>query len=152
MYHNVSNRVHTNTTAALSKNDAAEALTDHFIKKLNTLTGKYVTGVSREVLDFIRSRGLIGNIQQLEQVIEYGYALCDDLIIGMEHLPEKNIGSDYCHTQNNVDYTYRDYKSSIKEEMILLLEKYRGNKTKTAKTLGIDRTTLWRRMKKYNLI
>ena len=63
-------------------------LAEHFLKKLNQGTAKE-KGLTHEALQSLMSYAWPGNVRQLESVIERAYILCDEEMIGEEHLPEE---------------------------------------------------------------
>ncbi len=120
-------------------------LIQHFIKKFNILKGKSIEGVSDAVMNILYDYSFPGNIRELENIIEHTFVLCNEPYIQLYHLPLQ----------------FKQEESHIIAEMTLesieklaierTLSKYNGNKSKTAKTLGIDASTLWRKIKKYNI-
>jgi transcriptional regulator of acetoin/glycerol metabolism len=89
-----------------------------------------------------------GNIRELENIIEYAFVLCKGNVIELEHLPKALSTT----TQNYATTSDRPLENAEAETLQKILQKYDGNRLKTARELGIDRTTLWRKMKKYGLI
>jgi PAS domain S-box-containing protein len=123
-------------------------LVNHFIELFNEKLKKKIAGISAEAFRLLTKYNWPGNIRELENVIEHGFVLCQGEIIQLEHLPEKLI--------NRIETFENKNKPSpiIEAEKKLILdtlEKYKGNKNETAKALGINKSTLWRKMKKLNL-
>jgi PAS domain S-box-containing protein len=123
-------------------------LVNHFIKLFNEKLKKNITGLSAEAFKLLTKYNWPGNIRELENVIEHGFVLCQGEIIQLEHLPEKLV--------TKIDkYENVNKRSPIvdAEKKLILdtLEKHKGNKNETAKALGINKSTLWRKMKKLNL-
>ena len=93
-----------------------------------------------------------GNIRELENVIEHAFTVCHEEAIQTEHLPERlwaslqNIIADVEQTE-----TEQPLKNAEKLLIKSTLEKLNGHRDKTAKALDIDKSTLWRKMKKYGL-
>ncbi len=127
-------------------------LVDNFIKKFNARTGKRIMSVSPEVMQILMRHDFPGNIRELENIIEYGFVLCRGSIIQKEHLPTELV-------QTTIDTAPGEHHpltpiSQVMDEYNLLLTvlgRNRGNISKTASELGIHRTTLWRKLKKYNI-
>ncbi len=63
-------------------------LVEHFIRRLNDSHGNK-KGVSQEVLNVLLLYSWPGNVRQLESVIERAYVMCENEIIGIEHIPEE---------------------------------------------------------------
>ena len=123
-------------------------LIDHFVNQFNLKMGKSITGVSDAVLSLLMRYEFPGNIRELENIIEHAFVLCKGNFIELEDLP-----TDLLKTKQNYSkQTDLPLESAEAETILRILEKYDGNRLKTAQELGIDRTTLWRKMKKYGLI
>ncbi len=127
-------------------------LVDHFIKLNNARRAKNIVSVSPEVMDILMRHEFAGNVRELENIIEYCFVVCHGNVIGREHLPaeiqETALPSDDS-TERRIDPLSAaiDERSRIE----VALKEHQGNKTRAARALGIDRTTLWRRLKRYGI-
>jgi PAS domain S-box-containing protein len=128
-------------------------LVDHFIKQNNARREKNILSVSPEVMDILMRHDFPGNIRELENIIEYAFVICRGSIIQTEHLPtefiksgDKRIGMVHNPKGDSLAKTINEQKR-IEE----ILKNNNGHQGKTARELGIDRTTLWRKMKFYNI-
>jgi len=128
-------------------------LVDHFIKKNNARRSKNVISVSSEVMSILMRQNFEGNVRELENIIEYCFVVCHGSIIQREHLP-----SELCDIQPQSPAPRaaraKDPLSEAADErsrIQLALEKHSGNRTLAARELGIDRTTLWRKLKRFGL-
>ncbi|MBN2402092.1 MAG: sigma 54-interacting transcriptional regulator [Spirochaetes bacterium] len=120
-------------------------LIKHFIKKYNALKGKHIEGVSDEVMNVLMDYDYPGNIRELENIIEHAFVLCRDAYILRGHLPQHLRGED-------VNVASKMTLSEMERVYInAALEKNAGNRSKAAADLGIDASTLWRKMKKYKI-
>ena len=125
-------------------------LIDHFIHKFNILKGRGIESVASDVLSFLMDYSFPGNIRELENIIEYAYIPCKDRIIRMEHLPGDLI--DELNRQNiNLSKIYTTFEHEEAEKIRVLLDQRGDNRQEAAQALGMSRTTLWRKMKKYGL-
>ncbi len=127
-------------------------LVDHFIKKNNARRGKNVVGVSPEVMKILMRYDFPGNVRELENIIEYAFVVCHGSIIQKDHLPaELNHAPEAArvtvNSQQDPLMAAVDEENKIKSA----LEKHKGNQTRAAQELGMDRSTLWRKLKKYNI-
>jgi PAS domain S-box-containing protein len=128
-------------------------LVDHFIKKNNARRGKNVVSVSPEVMSILMRHDFPGNIRELENIIEYCFVVCHSSVIQKEHLPielqerKSEPATGAAKERKDPISVAADEQSRIKEALI----KNRGNQTITAQKLGINRATLWRKMKKYGI-
>lgn len=130
-------------------------LVDHFTRRYNAKKGKSIIGVSPQVMEVLMRHDFPGNVRELENVIEYCYVLCHGRIIEFEHLPVE-LQQTFYDVDHSISLPNSDHpiKKIINEEsqIIAALRRFNGNRSLTAKALGIDRTTLWRRMKRYGLL
>ncbi|MBF0431265.1 MAG: hypothetical protein HQK83_08310 [Fibrobacteria bacterium] len=151
MYYQMSDIVQAKTLFGEVKKDALELLVEHFIKKLNFQTGRCVQGVTSETLCILKLHDFCKNISLLEQTLEYGYAMCDEAFIREEHLPKELLTTGE-NQKNNIEYVdvYGGPNDEVQRIKQALFET-RGNKKAASKNLGIDRTTLWRKMKRYKI-
>ncbi|HXK66314.1 MAG TPA: sigma 54-interacting transcriptional regulator [Spirochaetota bacterium] len=117
-------------------------LVEHFIKKYNTLKGKSIEGVSDDAMNILLNYDYPGNIRELENIIEHAFVLCHEAYIKLEHLPAYVYGITPVSTLSLEEME----KTMIKQA----LARY-SNKKDAAAALGIDTSTLWRKIKKYNL-
>ena len=124
-------------------------LVDHFIKKNNARRGKNVISVSPDVMSILMRHDFPGNVRELENIIEYCFVVCRGSIIQREHLPAELLGDakPVMPTRRDPVSDAADEESRIKAALV----KHRGNQTRAARELGIDRTTLWRKLKRYGL-
>ncbi|MBN2227713.1 MAG: sigma 54-interacting transcriptional regulator [candidate division Zixibacteria bacterium] len=127
-------------------------LVDHFIKKFNSRRGKNIVGVSPNVMHILMRHNFPGNIRELENIIEYGFVVCRESIIQTSHLPAELTKSNAESSDEPDDYA-TPITETIQEETRIksALQKSGGNVSRAAEHLGIHRTTLWRRMKLYDL-
>ncbi|WP_082684118.1 sigma-54-dependent Fis family transcriptional regulator [Lentibacillus amyloliquefaciens] len=89
-----------------------------------------------------------GNVRELINVIERLVVLIDSDTITLNHLPEYMRNSD--DVSNNF-LSHKGYSDNEKELIQSILNESNGNKTMTARKMGMHRTTLYKKMKKYNL-
>ncbi|MBM3241292.1 PAS domain-containing protein [Candidatus Poribacteria bacterium] len=123
-------------------------LIDHFVNQFNLKMGKSIAGVSDEVLSRLMKYDFPGNIRELENIIEHAFVLCKGNFIELEHLPTELSNP----KQNYSRQTAWPLENAEAETIRKILEKHGGNRLKAAQELGIDRTTLWRKMKKYGFM
>jgi PAS domain S-box-containing protein len=125
-------------------------LVDHFIHRFNMKKGKAIAVASRQVMQFFMNYDFPGNIRELENMIEYAFVLCRGSIITFDHLPQE-IKNKF-PIKKTIQYQGALPLKNAEAEIILnILTKHKGNRAKTAAELGIDKSTLWRKMKKLNI-
>ncbi|OGQ13751.1 MAG: Fis family transcriptional regulator [Deltaproteobacteria bacterium RBG_19FT_COMBO_46_12] len=127
-------------------------LIDAFIQKFNAKMGKQITGVSDQALRLLLKHDYPGNVRELENIIEHAFVLCRGERIDLDCLPKELIDGQEgmpLPLPLKEETLFRRAEAEIIERT---LKKYGGNRAKTAQELGIDRTTLWRKMRKYDLL
>jgi PAS domain S-box-containing protein len=124
-------------------------LVEHFIDRFNRLHNKNVCCVTNEVTTALLSYDYPGNVRELENIIEHCFVLCQGEIIEAKHLPSSVQPT--LKTESSQD----SEPATIKQMEIILikqaLRRNKGNKTATAKQLGIDKSTLFRKMKAFDI-
>jgi PAS domain S-box-containing protein len=145
------NVVNIHLPALRDRKDDLPLLVNHFIEVFNKKFAKNITQCSVATFDIIMDYHWPGNIRELENVLEHCFVLCNGDTIQTEHLPKrmrelekKNISKRYTVQANNL----QEAESQV---IISTLNKCNGNRSLTAKTLKMHSTTLWRKMKKYNI-
>ncbi len=121
-------------------------LVHFFIDKYNASSGKKITKISEEAMAMLEHYDYPGNVRELENIIERAMVLARGDTIEVEHLPDLEV------------VTFRPKKGrwptledQEKNYIQWVLEKTGWNKTKAADVLGIDRVSLWRKIKKYGI-
>jgi len=125
-----------------------ELLISHFIKKFALDQNKNITGIGPQALSALIDYSWPGNVRELKNVIERSVVLAAGPQITVDDLPEKLRKALVTREGSPL----KNYISSY--EKYLLQSTYnahRKNKEETAKTLGIDLATLYRKFKKYGI-
>jgi PAS domain S-box-containing protein len=126
-------------------------LVDGFIQKFNILKDKDIKGISENALAMLMRYDFPGNIRELENIVEYAFVLCRGDLIRSEHLTrEIRSGSDQ-RRATAVRAPSSHLEDAEKQAIIDALDRHNAHRGKTAAYLGIDKSTLWRKMKKYGI-
>lgn len=130
-------------------------LIDYFIRRFNARTGKNILSISMDAMNVLLRHDFYGNVRELENIIEHGFAICHGRILELEHLPpELRSSSDPDHELEASPPRISDPVVRMMDEERMIretLDRYDGNRNKAAEELGMHRTTLWRKMKSYGL-
>ena len=118
-----------------------------FIRKYDLLAGKNIRSINPAALNALVECDWPGNIRQLENAIEYAFAISEDSVIQKNTLP---IHIKKSSPEQNDD-TLPAGANPEEEILLRTLRKNKWNQKKTALELGISRTTLWRKLKKINI-
>jgi PAS domain S-box-containing protein len=127
-------------------------LVDHFIQRFNAKTGKKILSVSPEVMNILMRHDFPGNIRELENVIEHSFVLCRESIIQTKHLPPELIQAEgELSHQKMTESTPITRSIDEQAQIIATLRNCHGVLSKAAEELGIHRSTLWRKLKRYKI-
>ena len=122
-----------------------------FIRRLNTSTGKAITGLSHDAMETIMDYNWPGNVRELKNAMEYAFVTIDGTVIQLEDLPRK-INSPHTGMGESREKLTEDSPFfSQRDQLIQALQQTGGNQTKAAQLLDINRVTVWNRMKKYGI-
>lgn len=124
-------------------------LVDHFIARMNRIQGKEVTGITDETLTCLMSHNYPGNVRELENIIERALVLCSSGEIESKHLPEQLCGKACVEYPRQVGFV--SFKQMEAAFLINALKRNNWNRLKTARQLGIHKTTLFRKIKSLGL-
>jgi len=119
-------------------------LAEHFVSRFNRLQGKDVTGLSGEALAVLMRHDFPGNVRELENVVEHAFVLCRGGQIEPQHL----LGYVFGGVASAGRKTLEELEVRAIREA---LERNRWRRLATACELGIDKTTLWRKMRRFEL-
>lgn len=135
------------------RKDDIPLLVEHFISKFNAIKEREIRSVTPEVMTMLMKHDYPGNIRELENIIEYCFVLCHDPEIRKEHLPTEFTES-LSLTEVHPDDKQRPHAPLPEAEAAVIidaLQKFNGCRLVTAEYLGIEKTTLWRKMKRYGI-
>lgn len=132
-----------------ARKDDIPVLINHFLKKYSQNMNKEVTGIAPEVADILVEYDYPGNIRELENIIERGVALTSSNTIELNHLPDDLRGMIFKTFRRTEDGKIPSLEDHEKAYIQWVLGETEGNKTVAAQFLGIDRVSLWRKMKKF---
>jgi transcriptional regulator with PAS, ATPase and Fis domain len=122
----------------------------HFLNKCAVMMKKNINEIDPQVLDLLKSYDFPGNVRELENIIERGVALCLGKQIEPTHLPDslreiaRRTPRKKAGRIPTLDEQERDYIHWV-------LKETHSNQTLAAQILGIDRVSLWRKLKRYDL-
>ena len=115
-------------------------LAEHFVKKYAKENQKDIRNLSPEVIEFMLNYSWPGNVRELENMIEHGVILSKTGAVTMAELP-----SDIVHPVSSEEKTI---EAVTQKHILSVLEETEGNVTKAASILGIQRMTLYNKLKK----
>ncbi|MDT8316906.1 MAG: sigma 54-interacting transcriptional regulator [bacterium] len=134
------------------RKDDIPALVRHFIGKFNKEMGRHITNVSPQAMDIILDYHYPGNIREMENILQHAFVRCGGKTIHPKHLP-KDIGMEKEKTDliKKIIKTPEPLKELEKETILNVLNETGWKYAESARRLGVGRTTLWRRMKEFDI-
>jgi len=132
------------------RKDDLPLLVHHFVRKFSGLMGKDVKGVSPGYMDTLMRYDFPGNVRELENIIERGVALSTGDTLDSNLLPEDLRGmmlTTFRPREDRLPTLAEQEKAYIE----WVLKETGDNRTLAAQILSIDRVSLWRKLKKYEL-
>jgi two-component system response regulator HydG len=147
------------------RKDDIEAFSNHFLKLANEELNKDLLGFDPEVIEVFKTYDWPGNLREMRNVVRRAILLSSGRVITLSGLPPEVVYSQKFNFKHNeedeksVEHSKNKSNSSLKnaaagaEAAILrkVLEDVKYNRTKAAQQLGIDRKTLFNKMKQYDL-
>jgi len=153
-------------------------LLDHFLEKFARALGKQVVGFTPDAMDRLLHYHYPGNVRELKNIVEYAVNIGRKKKVNKELLPnylfepppeslpaEHSIAGEKPALGNSVQTLLpgdlpmpkaakplESWEDVERELILTTLKDNRGNRSKTAKDLGWGRMTLWRKMKRYELM
>ncbi len=124
-------------------------LTEFFLKKITKRSGKRITMIEEDVLNLLYKHTWPGNLRELENVIEAAIHLTDGEKITISSLPEYFMGDPKLLIgQRSLKEILDETEKKIIEKS---LEQFGQDKLQAAKSLGISKSSMYEKIKKYSL-
>lgn len=119
--------------------DDIPTISFHYLKKISHINNKDIRRISPEALDIITNYRWPGNVRQLINALEHSAITCKGDTVEVADLPEYVFQEKRAHatSEHQMD----------RDRLRALLDQFKGNRTLTAKHLGISRVTLWKKLK-----
>jgi PAS domain S-box-containing protein len=138
--------IHLQLPSLKERREDIPLLVDHMVARFNRLQGKDVAGVSDHVMGTLMEYDFPGNVRELENIVEQAFVLCRGGLIELNHLPPEMRPLSALAGGEPDSMTV----SSMEKHLITVtLERHNGNRKKAAGDLGIDTSTLFRKIRRY---
>lgn len=118
-----------------------------FIQQLRE--GKEIS-ISPEAVDCILAHTWPGNVRELFNAASYAHTMAEGSVVYSKNLPIDIQSPTFKHVASS-QVKFTNTPPPAEEQILNALEKYKGNRSKSAESLGISRMTLWRKMKQLNM-
>jgi DNA-binding NtrC family response regulator len=119
----------------------------HFLKQYSVQNKKQIDKISSSVLKLLENYNWPGNVRELENIIERATLFEENSVLSVQSLPgilKQTVSKKPRKNINSLDHMSKNHIQQV-------LENTGGNKTKASKILGIDRSTLYRIMKRFKI-
>jgi transcriptional regulator with PAS, ATPase and Fis domain len=124
----------------------------HFLDRVCEDTGKTVRHITDEAMAVLQSYRWPGNVRELQNVIERAVLLGKSDTIGLEDLPANLVSSDHVRVEPVGNRSLKQALEGPERQIILeVLTTNNWNRQATAEALGVNRTTLYKKMKRLGL-
>lgn len=133
-------------------------LCEHFMQKFQRYNPKGVIGVTTGAIQKLQKYNWPGNVRQLENVLERAYHFCSDNWIDDYHIqlettapqPSQNISRPSYPTKTLTPK--KQIEDTEKQILLEALAQTKGNKTEAAQLLGISRSNIYQKLKRYGVV
>jgi PAS domain S-box-containing protein len=136
--------IHLDVPSLIHRLDDIPYLVEHFVATFNRLHDRQVTGLSKEAFSIIMRHDFPGNVRELQNIIEHAFVLCHSGMIQTHHLPsylKQNA------TQDDMTHGPGINLRTVEKQLIQkALRNHQGNRTLAARELGINPSTLYRKI------
>jgi DNA-binding NtrC family response regulator len=128
-------------------------LAEHFLKMFSSVHGREKVGIEQQAMECLQRYQWPGNIRELENVMERAVLLGKGKYIISDDFPAPLVAQ--CRVQQQKDSAPASLKAAIAEPerniILTALAANNWNRQETAKALKVNRTTLYKKMKRYGL-
>lgn len=136
--------IHLKLPALRQRREDIPLLVSHLITKFNHLQDKDIAGVSAEVMARLMEHDYPGNVRELENILEQAFVLCRGSVIELNHLPLELRPP----VPNNRDELHPLSLQAMERFLIAeTLQRHQGNRQAAARDLGINASTLYRKIR-----
>ncbi|MBC8551778.1 MAG: sigma-54-dependent Fis family transcriptional regulator, partial [Candidatus Brocadiales bacterium] len=122
------------------------AMLDYFLDRFNKKLNKNITAISEDVQRMFMSYSWPGNIRELQNTLEFAIVLCHGSTVTISDLPPEFLDN------NNAILDSTDKNEDGRKAIIHALKATGWNKASASRLLGIDRKTIYAKIRKYNIV
>lgn len=133
--------------ALSARRDDVPLLARHFLRKHAILMSKQIDALEPSALELLTVYDFPGNVRELENIVERGVALATGSSVGPAHLPD-DLREFSTRTFRKKDGRIPTLEQQERDYIAWVLCEAGGNQTLAARMLGIDRVSLWRKLKR----
>lgn len=127
------------------------ALVEQFVQEFAELYNRDIKGFDSTSLALLCDAHWAGNVRELRNIVEREVILSEDKVLHWRGIDGIEMNNDSDQLINFSDDSFMSLEQLEEEYINHVLRCFKGKKTKAAKTLGIDKTTLWRKLRRYDI-
>jgi len=127
------------------RTDDAVLLAEAFLAEVRVASGKAITALSPSAIASLKAYRWPGNVRELKSAIQFASIHCRTDSIEIGDLPPE------LHVEEDLSASLETEVLSSPEQVVKALEEANGNRTKAARSLGISRATLYRKLKAFGI-
>jgi two-component system, NtrC family, response regulator AtoC len=131
-----------------TRRDDIPLLVRHFLAKYGRAFNKEISGVSSDVMRILSRYPFPGNVRELENIVERAVALSEETELSVSDLPSDLRELSISSLEKNRRLSLEEMEKAYIQEVLIETDYKKGA---AAEILGIPRTTLWRKMKRFGL-
>lgn len=124
-------------------------LVQTFMRRFNKKTRKDIKGIQRDAMSALVEYRWPGNIRELKSALHYAFTIAENGPINCDHLPPHLMGQVQFKETGEASLSVKDTKE--KQYLMEALKEADGNQTRAARILGVNRVTVWNRLRKYGI-
>ncbi|MEN8198448.1 MAG: sigma 54-interacting transcriptional regulator [Thermodesulfobacteriota bacterium] len=139
------------------RKDGIPILVHHFLSLFRKKLNRNIHGISDQAIESLAAYSWPGNVRELRHIIERACVLCEGPTISLEHFPDEIRKPSQQMVPQSAPKTHLGSVGTLppyiseEDEIIDILKRARGNKSKAARMLNIDRSTLYRKMRRMGI-
>ncbi|MCX8094389.1 MAG: sigma-54 dependent transcriptional regulator [Candidatus Goldbacteria bacterium] len=153
------NVIHIHIPPLRERREDIPLLIRFFMEKYNKEYERNIIGIDPRAKGILMNYDYPGNVRELDNIIQHAFIMAETDIIRFEDLPVylQNISpfrrlTQHEQVQDNNQLDREFLLSDLEKQTIIkAFERFGSNHTKVAKALGISRSTLWRKLKEYDI-
>ncbi|QTA84112.1 sigma-54 interaction domain-containing protein [Desulfonema magnum] len=126
-------------------------LISHILNRLCAARDTQIDKISEAAMEVLLNYDYPGNIRELENILEHALIICQGSVIERKHFPVSLLKAVDTITEERKPLAEK-LGHEEKEKILSMLKKYEWKRSLTARALNINRSTLWRKMKKYDIL
>jgi PAS domain S-box-containing protein len=124
----------------------------HIVRSLCAARALAPPAISKTAMQILLNYDYPGNVRELENILEHALIICRETMVQPDHLPDYVRQVQHTMAAPKPSSNLPEPENGEYQRIAAALEKSGGHRRKAAQHLGMERTTLWRKMKKFGML